>query len=106
MKKVEIDFVTTYKILRSITDLYKKNDFEIDEVFLESILTVEVQIAVELGRDDFKMVNIDYNKVDYKLCRRVAGYLQDVEDYLPYTLRRLASYWLDEYISVKVKEDE
>ena len=105
MEITNIDFKTTYKILKQLTDKYRDNDLEIDADLVEDFLIIEAQIAVYLGNDKFKVVNIDYDLVDYKLCRRVAGYLQDFEDSLPYNLRRLAEYWLNKYISVRVKDE-
>lgn len=106
MERTKIDFLTTYKILNELSREYIDNKRRVSKDLIKSFMITEAKIAVELGRDKFKVVNIDYDLVDYKLCRRLAGNLQDFEEYLPYTLRRLATYWLDKYISVKVKDDE
>ncbi|MGL5766778.1 MAG: hypothetical protein ACRCX8_14165 [Sarcina sp.] len=105
MAKLKIDYKTVYSMLKSVVERYEKSG-KITETFIASIMKDEVLLSKNLGLNELTLSNIDYSKIGKQQARILAGELLDIEDDLPYNVRRVASVWIKEYTGIEVDGDE
>lgn len=105
MAKIKIDYNSVYSMLKSVVERYEKSG-KITETFISSIMKDEVVLSENLGLNTLVLSNVDYSKVGKQQARILAGELLDVEDGLPYNVRRVAGVWIKEFTGIEVDEDD